>query len=133
MSDFAWLLEETLVRQHDVGFSGQLRALVLHSLALLRAHLTLYHLAPLGDVLVVPKVSVEACRELGQHSAALLPVFASEAVGGEQRGTGVPDLGPGDTAVTPLAPLCRQPAPSAPCCWRCCPSWGRPPAPPASR
>uniref|UniRef100_A0A8B9ZXE3 Glycerol-3-phosphate acyltransferase 2, mitochondrial n=1 Tax=Anas zonorhyncha TaxID=75864 RepID=A0A8B9ZXE3_9AVES len=81
MSDFAWLLEETLVRQHDVGFSGQLRALVLHSLALLRAHLSLYHLAPLGDVLVVPKVSVEACRELGQHSAALLPVFASEAVG----------------------------------------------------
>eukprot|EP00075_Anas_platyrhynchos_P010174 XP_027299427.1 glycerol-3-phosphate acyltransferase 2, mitochondrial isoform X4 [Anas platyrhynchos] len=81
MSDFAWLLEETLVRQHDVGFSGQLRALVLHSLALLRARLTLYHLAPLGDVLVVPNVSVEACRELGQHSAALLPVFASEAVG----------------------------------------------------
>ncbi|XP_068518380.1 glycerol-3-phosphate acyltransferase 2, mitochondrial-like isoform X6 [Anas acuta] len=81
MSDFAWLLEETLVRQHDVGFSGQLRALVLHSLALLRARLTLYHLAPLGDVLVVPKVSVEACWELGQHSAALLPVFASEAVG----------------------------------------------------
>ncbi|KAM9175040.1 glycerol-3-phosphate acyltransferase 2, mitochondrial [Mergus octosetaceus] len=81
MSDFAWLLEETLVRQHDVGFSGQLRALVRHSLALLRAHLTLYHLAPPGDVLVVPEVSVEARWELGQHSAALLPVFASEAVG----------------------------------------------------
>uniref|UniRef100_A0A8C3C9B5 Glycerol-3-phosphate acyltransferase 2, mitochondrial n=1 Tax=Cairina moschata TaxID=8855 RepID=A0A8C3C9B5_CAIMO len=81
MSDFAWLLEETLVRQHDMGFSGQLRALVWHSLALLRAHLTLYHLAPPGDVLVVPEVSVEARWELGRHSAALLPVFASEAVG----------------------------------------------------
>ncbi|KAI6058942.1 PlsC domain-containing protein [Aix galericulata] len=81
MSDFAWLLEETLVRQHDVGFSGQLRALVWHSLALLRAHLTLYHLAPPGDVLVVPEVSVEARWELGRHGAALLPVFASEAVG----------------------------------------------------
>lgn len=90
MSDFAWLLEETLVRQHDVGFSGQLRALVWHSLALLRAHLTLYHLAPPGDVLVVPEVSVEARWELGRHSAALLPVFASEAVGGEQRGHGGP-------------------------------------------
>ncbi|XP_050571679.1 glycerol-3-phosphate acyltransferase 2, mitochondrial [Cygnus atratus] len=81
MSDFAWLLEETLVRQRDVGFSGQLRALVRHSLALLRAHVTLYHLAPPGDVLVVPEVSVEARRELSHHSAALLPVFAGEAVG----------------------------------------------------
>nr|XP_047910147.1 glycerol-3-phosphate acyltransferase 2, mitochondrial isoform X3 [Anser cygnoides] len=81
MSDFAWLLEETLVRQRDVGFSGQLRALVRHSLALLRAHVALYHLAPPGDVLVVPEVSVEARWELSQHSAALLPVFAGEAVG----------------------------------------------------
>lgn len=88
MSDFAWLLEETLVRQRDVGFSGQLRALVRHSLALLRAHIALYHLAPPGDVLVVPEVSVEARWELSQHSAALLPVFAGEVVGGEQQGMG---------------------------------------------
>ncbi|XP_035201098.1 glycerol-3-phosphate acyltransferase 2, mitochondrial isoform X4 [Oxyura jamaicensis] len=81
MSDFAWVLEETLVRQRDVGFSGQLRALVWHSLALLRAHVTLYHLAPPGDILVVPEVSVEARWELSHHSSALLPVFAGEAVG----------------------------------------------------
>ncbi|KAM6113268.1 glycerol-3-phosphate acyltransferase 2, mitochondrial-like [Phoenicopterus ruber ruber] len=81
MLDFAWLLEEILLRQHDVGFSGQLRALVQHSLGLLGAHLTLYHLSPAGDVLVVPEASAEALRELGHHSAAILPVFASEAVG----------------------------------------------------
>ncbi|KFQ73908.1 hypothetical protein N335_05241, partial [Phaethon lepturus] len=81
MRDFAWLVEEILLRQHDVGFSGQLRALVQHSLSLLRAHLTVYSLSPFGDVLVVPEASAEALRELGHHSAAILPVFASEAVG----------------------------------------------------
>uniref|UniRef100_A0A8C0B5A7 Glycerol-3-phosphate acyltransferase 2, mitochondrial n=1 Tax=Buteo japonicus TaxID=224669 RepID=A0A8C0B5A7_9AVES len=81
MLDFAWLLEEILLRQRDVGFSGQLRALVQHSLVLLRARLALYHLSPVGDVLVVPEVSAEALRELGHRSAAILPVFASEAVG----------------------------------------------------
>ncbi|XP_021230723.1 glycerol-3-phosphate acyltransferase 2, mitochondrial isoform X2 [Numida meleagris] len=81
MADFAWLLEETLLRQHDVSFSGQLRALVLHSLGLLRAHVTLYHLAPLGDVLVVVKDSAETRWELSRQSIQLVPVFGSEAVG----------------------------------------------------
>ncbi|XP_050766052.1 glycerol-3-phosphate acyltransferase 2, mitochondrial [Gymnogyps californianus] len=81
MLDFSWLLEEILLRQRDVGFSGQLRALVQHSLVLLGAHLTFYRLSPIGDVLVVPEASAEARRELSHHSAAILPVFASEAVG----------------------------------------------------
>ncbi|KAM6040576.1 glycerol-3-phosphate acyltransferase 2, mitochondrial-like isoform 2-T4 [Chlamydotis macqueenii] len=81
MLDFAWLLEEILLRQRDVGFSGRLRALVQHSLVLLAARVTLYQLSPVGDVLVVPEASAEARGELGRHSAAVLPVFASEAVG----------------------------------------------------
>ncbi|XP_069733680.1 glycerol-3-phosphate acyltransferase 2, mitochondrial-like [Phaenicophaeus curvirostris] len=81
MADFAWLLEEILLHQRDVGFSGQLRVLVQHSLILLKARVTLYHLSPVGDALVVPEGSVEALRELGYHSAAILPVFGSEAVG----------------------------------------------------
>uniref|UniRef100_A0A8C2TJE6 Glycerol-3-phosphate acyltransferase 2, mitochondrial n=1 Tax=Coturnix japonica TaxID=93934 RepID=A0A8C2TJE6_COTJA len=81
MVDFAWLLEETLLRQHDVSFSGQLRALVLHSLALLRDHVTLYYLAPFGDIVVVVKDSAETQWELSHHSAQLVPIFASEAVG----------------------------------------------------
>jgi len=89
MRDFAWLLEETLLRQRDVGFSGRLRALLRHSLALLAPRVTLYRVPPLGDVLVVPEASAEARRELGRHGAAVLPVFASEAVGGEERGGAV--------------------------------------------
>uniref|UniRef100_A0A8B9F5D3 Glycerol-3-phosphate acyltransferase 2, mitochondrial n=1 Tax=Amazona collaria TaxID=241587 RepID=A0A8B9F5D3_9PSIT len=81
MQDFAWLLEEILLRQRDVGFSGQLRALVQHSLILLGARLSLYRLSPLGDILVIPKASAETWMELGRHSAAILPIFASEAVG----------------------------------------------------
>uniref|UniRef100_A0A8D0KVW4 Glycerol-3-phosphate acyltransferase 2, mitochondrial n=1 Tax=Strix occidentalis caurina TaxID=311401 RepID=A0A8D0KVW4_STROC len=107
--DFAWLLEEILLGQHDVSFSGQLRTLVQHSLILLRAHLTFYHLSPISDVLVVPKASAEALSELGHHSAAILPVFASEAVGGEERGVG--DRGH-QGSVTPgrsVTPFSRQP------------------------
>ncbi|KAM6341381.1 glycerol-3-phosphate acyltransferase 2, mitochondrial-like [Podargus strigoides] len=81
MRDFSWLLEEVLLHQRDVGFSGQLRALVFHSLVLLREQVTIYRLSPIGDVLVVPEASQEALRELGHHSAAVLSVFASEAVG----------------------------------------------------
>ncbi|XP_055676334.1 glycerol-3-phosphate acyltransferase 2, mitochondrial [Falco peregrinus] len=81
MRDFAWLLEETLLHQRDTGFSGQLRHLVQHSLSLLGPRLHLYRLSPIGDVLVVPKASAEALGELGLYSAAILPVFASEAVG----------------------------------------------------
>lgn len=86
MLDFAWLLEEILLRQRDVGFSGQLRVLVQHSLTLLAARITLYRLSPVGDILVVPEASAVALKELSRHSAAILPVFAGEAVGGEERG-----------------------------------------------
>ncbi|KFZ61860.1 hypothetical protein N321_14121, partial [Antrostomus carolinensis] len=81
MLDFSWLLEEILLRRHDVCFSGQLRVLVQHSVTLLKSHLTFYSVTNIGDILVVPKDSAEALRELNHYSAAILPVFASEAVG----------------------------------------------------
>ncbi|XP_067168504.1 glycerol-3-phosphate acyltransferase 2, mitochondrial-like [Apteryx mantelli] len=81
MADFSWLLEEILLRHRDVGFSGQLRAVVLHSLSLLGARVALYRLSPPGDVLVLPEASAAARRELSLRGAALLPVFAGEAVG----------------------------------------------------
>ncbi|XP_053257483.1 glycerol-3-phosphate acyltransferase 2, mitochondrial isoform X3 [Podarcis raffonei] len=80
MQDFVWLTEEILLRSYDVGFSGQVRDVVLHALFLLRHCISLYHLS-LGDVLVVPKKTDEAMTELSQHSTALLPVFIQEAVG----------------------------------------------------
>ncbi|XP_030407756.1 glycerol-3-phosphate acyltransferase 2, mitochondrial [Gopherus evgoodei] len=80
MSDFSWLVEETLLRNRDVGFSGRLRDLVLHALSLLQGCVSLHHLS-CGDVLVAPRETEAAVRELSWHSAALLPVFMCEAVG----------------------------------------------------
>ncbi|XP_024067376.1 glycerol-3-phosphate acyltransferase 2, mitochondrial [Terrapene carolina triunguis] len=80
MSDFSWLVEETLLRNHDVGFSGQLRDLVLHALSLLRGCVSLHRLS-CGDILVAPRETEAAVRELSWHSTALLPVFMCEAVG----------------------------------------------------
>ncbi|XP_053905553.1 glycerol-3-phosphate acyltransferase 2, mitochondrial isoform X2 [Cuculus canorus] len=82
MVDFVWLLEEILLRQRDVGFSGRLRAVLEHSLGLLGPRVALRRLSALGDALVLPDDSVEAVRELGYHSDAVVTVFGSEAVGG---------------------------------------------------
>ncbi|EMP28559.1 Glycerol-3-phosphate acyltransferase 2 [Chelonia mydas] len=80
MSDFSWLGEETLLRNRDVGFSGRLRDLGLHALSLLRGCVSLHRLSR-RDVLVAPRETEAAVRELSWHSAALLPVFTCEAVG----------------------------------------------------
>uniref|UniRef100_A0A8V5HEB4 Uncharacterized protein n=1 Tax=Melopsittacus undulatus TaxID=13146 RepID=A0A8V5HEB4_MELUD len=106
LQDFAWLLEEILLRQRDVGFSGQLRVLVQHSLILLGDRLRLYHIPPLGDVLVIPEASAHTWMELGQHSADILPVFASEAVGGEEGG-GIGGAVPQPPPLLPLPQPCQ--------------------------
>ncbi|XP_063167273.1 glycerol-3-phosphate acyltransferase 2, mitochondrial [Candoia aspera] len=80
MRDFVWITEEILLRNCDVAFSGRVRDVVLHGLFLLRDCISLYSLS-LGDVLVAPKKTEAAIRELSQHSTALLPVFIQEAVG----------------------------------------------------
>lgn len=80
MQEFTWLTEEILQRNHDVGFSGHVCQVVTHALSLLRRSIS-FHRFSLGDVLVAPKRTEAAVRELSQHSAALLPVFIQEAVG----------------------------------------------------
>nr|XP_058134083.1 glycerol-3-phosphate acyltransferase 2, mitochondrial isoform X1 [Dasypus novemcinctus] len=79
LGEFSWLTEETLLRGFDVGFSGQLRHLVRHTLGLLRAHVVLLHVHR-GDLLVVPRPG-PGLTDLARLSAELLPVFLSEAVG----------------------------------------------------
>ncbi|XP_022376253.1 glycerol-3-phosphate acyltransferase 2, mitochondrial isoform X3 [Enhydra lutris kenyoni] len=79
LGEFSWLTEETLLRGFDVGFSGQLRCLVQHTLSLLRAHVVLLRVHQ-GDLLVVPRPGPGLTR-LARLSAELLPVFLSEAVG----------------------------------------------------
>ncbi|KFO27354.1 Glycerol-3-phosphate acyltransferase 2, mitochondrial [Fukomys damarensis] len=77
--EFSWLTEETLLRGFDVGFSGQLRSLVQHTLSLLRARVVLLRVQQ-GDLLVVPRPG-PGLVHLAHLSAELLPVFLSEAVG----------------------------------------------------
>ncbi|NP_001308459.1 glycerol-3-phosphate acyltransferase 2, mitochondrial isoform 5 [Homo sapiens] len=79
LGEFSWLTEEILLRGFDVGFSGQLRSLLQHSLSLLRAHVALLRIRQ-GDLLVVPQPG-PGLTHLAQLSAELLPVFLSEAVG----------------------------------------------------
>ncbi|VFV22729.1 glycerol-3-phosphate acyltransferase [Lynx pardinus] len=80
LGEFSWLTEETLLRGFDVGFSGQLRCLVQHTLSLLQAHVTLLRVHQ-GDLLVVPRLG-RGLTHLAHLSAELLPAFLSEAVGG---------------------------------------------------
>ncbi|XP_053446182.1 glycerol-3-phosphate acyltransferase 2, mitochondrial isoform X2 [Nycticebus coucang] len=79
LGEFSWLTEETLLRGFDVGFSGQLRCLVQHTLILLRAHVALLRVHQ-GDLLVVPRPG-PGLTHLARLSAELLPAFLSEAVG----------------------------------------------------
>ncbi|XP_023573271.1 glycerol-3-phosphate acyltransferase 2, mitochondrial isoform X2 [Octodon degus] len=79
LGDFSWLTEEMLLRGFDVGFSGQLRSLVQHTLSLLRAHVVLLRVHQ-GDLLVVPRPG-RGLVHLAHLSAELLPIFLSEAVG----------------------------------------------------
>ncbi|XP_045834685.1 glycerol-3-phosphate acyltransferase 2, mitochondrial isoform X2 [Meles meles] len=79
LEEFSWLTEETLLRGFDVGFSGQLRCLVQHTLSLLRAHVALLRVHQ-GDLLVVARPGPGLTR-LARLSAELLPAFLSEAIG----------------------------------------------------
>ncbi|KAL4694448.1 hypothetical protein H8957_002383 [Semnopithecus entellus] len=79
LGEFSWLTEEILLRGFDVGFSGQLRSLLKHSLSLLRAHVALLRIRQ-GDLLVVLRPG-PGLTQLARLSAELLPVFLSEAVG----------------------------------------------------
>ncbi|KAL1288466.1 GPAT2 [Ovibos moschatus] len=79
LGEFSWLTEETLLRGFDVGFSGQLRCLVQHTLGLLRPHVALLRIQQ-GDLLVVPRPG-PGLTSLARLSAELLPAFLSEAVG----------------------------------------------------
>ncbi|XP_015998387.2 glycerol-3-phosphate acyltransferase 2, mitochondrial isoform X1 [Rousettus aegyptiacus] len=79
LGEFSWLTEETLLRGFDVGFSGQLRGLVWHTLILLQAHVALLRVHQ-GDLLVVVRPG-PGLTYLARLSAELLPAFLSEAVG----------------------------------------------------
>uniref|UniRef100_A0A8C3QSL2 Glycerol-3-phosphate acyltransferase 2, mitochondrial n=1 Tax=Cyanoderma ruficeps TaxID=181631 RepID=A0A8C3QSL2_9PASS len=79
MWDFSALLEQLLLRGRAVGFSGQLRALVGHSLRQLCPPLSLHPLRPPRAALGSPEPSVRA--RLGRLAGAVRHHLAAEAVG----------------------------------------------------
>ena len=109
LGEFSWLTEETLLRGFDVGFSGQLRCLLQHTLSLLRPHVALLRIQQ-GDLLVGPRPG-PGLTSLARLSAELLPTFLSEAVGGESQGLAVAGSrsGEGNGAPPQVCLLLPQP------------------------
>lgn len=81
MWDFSELLEQLLLRGRAVGFSGQLRALVGHSLRQLQPPLAPSPLRSPRAALVPPKALARA--RLGRLAGGVRHHLAGEAVGGE--------------------------------------------------
>lgn len=81
MRDFSELLEQLLLRGRAVGFSGQLQALVGHSLRQLQPSLAPHPQGPPRAALGPPEASARAW--LGRLAGGVRHCLAGEAVGGE--------------------------------------------------
>ncbi|KAJ8005772.1 hypothetical protein DPEC_G00121360 [Dallia pectoralis] len=80
--DVAWLLEEVLFRNRDVGFGGSLVEVVYHSLSLLTPHLTIAaHPNNRSDPLICPRHTLYVTLSLSSHAQILTHTFIQEAVG----------------------------------------------------
>ncbi|XP_029016740.1 glycerol-3-phosphate acyltransferase 2, mitochondrial [Betta splendens] len=78
--DVAWLTEELLFRNKDVGFGGTLAEVVHSSLSLLAPHLIIAAL-PGKDPFIVPRPALVATLHLTLQAQILTHTFISEAVG----------------------------------------------------
>ncbi|XP_061881603.1 glycerol-3-phosphate acyltransferase 2, mitochondrial isoform X1 [Entelurus aequoreus] len=79
--DVAWLTEELLFRNKDVGFAGSLTDVVHYSLALLAPHLIIAAVPSRKDPLVVPRPTLAASLHLNQQAHIVTHTFILEAVG----------------------------------------------------
>uniref|UniRef100_A0A8C4IJZ4 Glycerol-3-phosphate acyltransferase 2, mitochondrial n=1 Tax=Dicentrarchus labrax TaxID=13489 RepID=A0A8C4IJZ4_DICLA len=100
--DVAWLTEEVLFRNRDVGFGGSLADVVHYSLSLLAPHLVIAA-APSGLVFypfIVPRPSLAATLHLALQAQIVTHTFILEVVGAcavsamlcEVAGSGVSDM-----------------------------------------
>uniref|UniRef100_A0A3Q3WPL6 Uncharacterized protein n=1 Tax=Mola mola TaxID=94237 RepID=A0A3Q3WPL6_MOLML len=76
--DVAWLTEEVLLRNKDVGFGGSLVQIVHYSLSLLAPHLIT---AALKDPFIAPRPSLAATMHLSFQAQIVTHTFILEAVG----------------------------------------------------
>ncbi|KAM4745730.1 glycerol-3-phosphate acyltransferase 2, mitochondrial [Anableps anableps] len=79
--DVAWLLEELLFRNRDVGFGGTLPEIVHYSLSLLAPHLIIAALPSRKDPLIVPRPSSASILHLSVLAQKVTHTFTLEAVG----------------------------------------------------
>ncbi|KAF3851277.1 hypothetical protein F7725_013049 [Dissostichus mawsoni] len=79
--DVAWLTEELLFRNKDVGFGGSLKEVVRSSLSLLAPHLTIAAVPSRKDPFIVPRPSLAATLHLSLHAQIVTHSFILEAVG----------------------------------------------------
>ncbi|XP_034547678.1 glycerol-3-phosphate acyltransferase 2, mitochondrial isoform X2 [Notolabrus celidotus] len=79
--DVAWLTEELLFRNKDVGFGGSLAEVVHYSLSLLAPHLIIAAVPSRNDPLIVPRPSLAATLHLTVQAQIVTHTFILEAVG----------------------------------------------------
>ncbi|XP_035847185.1 glycerol-3-phosphate acyltransferase 2, mitochondrial isoform X2 [Sander lucioperca] len=79
--DVAWLTEELLFRNKDVGFGGSLEEVVRYSLSLLAPHLIIAAVPSRKDPFIVPCTSLAATLHLTLQAQIVTHTFISEAVG----------------------------------------------------
>ncbi|XP_029915065.1 glycerol-3-phosphate acyltransferase 2, mitochondrial isoform X2 [Myripristis murdjan] len=79
--DVAWLTEEVLFRNKDVGFGGSLVEVVYHSLMLLTPHLSIAAISSRKDPFIAPHPSLAATLSLSLHAQIVIHTFITEAVG----------------------------------------------------
>uniref|UniRef100_A0A665T5A8 Glycerol-3-phosphate acyltransferase 2, mitochondrial n=1 Tax=Echeneis naucrates TaxID=173247 RepID=A0A665T5A8_ECHNA len=79
--DVAWLTEELLFRNKDMGFGGGLVELVHYSLNLLAPHLIIAAVPSRKDPFIVVRPSLAATLHLALQARSVTHAFISEAVG----------------------------------------------------
>ncbi|XP_077943251.1 glycerol-3-phosphate acyltransferase 2, mitochondrial isoform X1 [Gasterosteus aculeatus] len=79
--DVAWLTEELLFRNKDVGFGGSLEDVVRHSLSVLAPHLVITAAPSRTDPVIVPRPSLAASLHLSRYAQIVTHTFIPEAVG----------------------------------------------------
>uniref|UniRef100_UPI0037E72BF9 glycerol-3-phosphate acyltransferase 2, mitochondrial n=1 Tax=Semicossyphus pulcher TaxID=241346 RepID=UPI0037E72BF9 len=79
--DVAWLTEELLFRNKDVGFGGSLVEVVHYSLSLLSPHIIIAAVPSRTDPFIVPRPSLAATLHLTVQAQIVTHTFVLEAVG----------------------------------------------------
>ncbi|XP_040011477.1 glycerol-3-phosphate acyltransferase 2, mitochondrial isoform X2 [Xiphias gladius] len=77
----AWLTEELLFRNKDVGFGGTLAEVLHYSLSLLAPHLIIAAVPSGKDPFIVPRPSLAATLHLAHQAQIVTHTFILEAVG----------------------------------------------------